>query len=63
MNARSVRLAMIALCLAKSGVAQSASTLGTFGTNLRYSAHDAWAVWTAPLDSTDASIAKATITR
>src|SRR5215212_4527629 len=50
MNARSVRLAMIALCLASSGAAQSTSTLGTFGTNLRYSAHDAWAVWTAPLD-------------
>jgi len=42
MNARTARLAAVALCLARGVIAQS------IGTNLKHSAGDAWAVWTAP---------------
>ena len=48
MNARTVRLAGFALCFGQSVSAQSTSMTQMIGTNLKHSAGDAWAVWTAP---------------
>jgi hypothetical protein len=47
MNAsRTARLATLALGLAQIAMAQSPSMISMFGTNLKHSAGDAWAVWT-----------------
>jgi len=59
MDARTARLAALALCLARGATAQSTSMAGMVGTNLKHSVGDAWAVWTAPArgEVTDWSIA------